>query len=132
MYCWKEECGMFISVWNQSTCSGTCPRCGERTCRLCGGRAHMFGGLGVFGRKQKGLVRGRRDGKEVRMKVRVKGRGKWVFRGVGMCPPVRRGGGGGGDIGRGETEVMDADDDDDDVEEMIQAQFQEEWVYANG
>ncbi|KAK4230731.1 hypothetical protein QBC38DRAFT_468676 [Podospora fimiseda] len=79
MYCWKEECKMFISGWNQRTCSGTCPKCGERTCRLCGGRAHMFGLLGVVGRGA---------GRKMRVDSRRMRRGDG--RGMGLCPGVDR------------------------------------------
>lgn len=68
LYCYKSECGMFINIWGQRTCSGTCPKCGERTCRLCGGKAHMFGRLGAVGRKERRVRtrdgRGRRRGRE--------------------------------------------------------------------
>ncbi|KAK4182700.1 hypothetical protein QBC35DRAFT_147001 [Podospora australis] len=67
LYCHRPDCQRFLNpMWDfgkgntkngkngglpvlrqvHPRTSGRCPACGERTCRLCKGRAHMFGRLG--------------------------------------------------------------------------------------
>ena len=50
LYCHdRARCGMFLSrPWLRPR-SGTCPLCASRTCRVCGGKAHLFGVAGGVG-----------------------------------------------------------------------------------
>lgn len=40
MYCHRDGCGTFIPTAKRSKRVGVCPRCGNRTCKLCGRRSH--------------------------------------------------------------------------------------------